>query len=167
MINVCDVKRKDYFMIEKVGLFTSVDSDDRNALMGKALSAASWLRIFAIIGLVIGIIASIVLILATFGLGIIFAILIIAIQVAIFIYTGKLKDQIEENIIPSLTPPYVFIVLAILGVLSSFKDFSAASIPNILIQLFTVYLWYLVISCVKKADQTIEVQTVSDDDNLE
>ncbi len=153
-------------MIQKVGLFTNVDPDDRNALMGKALSAASWIRIFAIVGLVMTIIAGIAFTLLTFGIGFIIAIIFIAIEALIFVYTGKLKQQIEENIIPSLTLPYVFAVFAILGAISSLKNIQTSSvfnaIINILIQAFTIYLWYVLISCIKKADNAHEVQGRND-----
>ncbi len=158
--------------MKEVGLFDSVDSNDREGLFGKAYSSAKVLRILALIGLIFTIISVLLLVVGAGLLGgavgsmagqgaagavgfgaivLVSSIIGVVIQALVFWYTGTLRDKLSQGVVPGLVLPYVFIVFAVLAVLSALRaNGMLAKIIGIGLSGFQAYLWFVIISCVSK-----------------
>ncbi len=88
--------------------------------------------------------------------GVIFILLLILIVLGITVpiltiwYSGKVKQDIEDDVIPSLTLAYVLIVLSVLGVLGNiYPKFHMIGLG---LEIFQTYLWFVLIDSIRKVD---------------
>ncbi len=160
--------------MKEIGLFSKVNANNREELIGKAYTAAKWLRLFAGITMLATIFTAIMLIIgsgivgASGSDGIIASILSAAgsmlvtfvmlffgllFQLLILFYVSVLAAQLEQNILPELFVPYMFLVIAVINFVGSLSA-GAGSVYVYLtsiLYLFIVYLWYVFTSNVSKA----------------
>ncbi len=148
-----------------VGLFESVDSSDTVGLFAKASKAAKWIKVICIVGIALMIIMTLIALIGgsiivgnsggnevagfVFGVVLVTLFLAVGIQVLMIWYVSRLQEYLESEIVPSLIFPYIFIVFSVLSIINSIRG--DVNIVGIVINLFYVYLWYVVISCVTKA----------------
>ncbi len=156
-------------------LFTSVEPSDKRKLATKAFIASKILRILAIVAIVITLVIAVPIIFAggilggtaiavsgaeggtatavtggvlAFGFGMFLLFLGLIGQIITLWYTGKLKKQLENNDIPSLVLPYIFLIFTAFSLYGSIKP--EVSIVGIILYGFIAYLWFVVISTVSK-----------------
>lgn len=154
-------------MNQKIGLFTSVNPNDTEGLRAKALVAAYWLKIISIISLVITAIFGVIAIFiggaigsmvgdsigaSAAGAGAMIAITIVILIIASAFtlltlwYTGKVKQELENNVIPGLIFAYIMAAFAVIGIIGNiYPEFHL--IP-LVIQIFIAYLWYTLITSI-------------------
>ncbi len=151
-------------------VFKSVDPDDKEGLLRRAYAAIKFLKAFAIISLALIIVFSLLTLILTaeaihdvgselilkdvnsmnlfYGVLVIFV--VIGIQLFTVWYVGKLKQQLLNGEIPSLTVPYIFIILSVLSLFSTIRP--KFSLIGFIINAFILYLWYVLIISIKKLD---------------
>ncbi len=154
-------------MKQKAGLFAAVATNDREGLMGKAVSSITWLKIMAIINIVI---SALIMIATSYGVslsrsipttgpeasmsvGILMGSFVISLLFIVFIfwYLGRIKADLENNVVPNLVPAYIMIAFGIIGFLSIlFARKDLLNIVSILTASFNLFLWYTLISSVNK-----------------
>ncbi len=154
-------------MNRRIDIFTVIDPNDMEGLRAKALVTANWLKILSIINLVIRIVIGILAILlggligawlgGIFGLGELGAGVVIAfVLVGIFLdivfslltiwYTGRVKQELDKDIVPSLITAYVMAAFTII-------NFIRSIVPEInpiglTINILFAYLWYTLITSI-------------------
>ncbi len=155
-------------------LFTSIELSDKRKLVMKAFIASKILRILAIIAIVITLVIAVPIILAggvlggtvlavgteantatavtggvlAFAIGMFLLFLGLIGQIITLWYTGKIKKQLENNDIPSLVLPYIFLIFTAFGIYGSIKP--ELNIVGVVLYLCVAYLWFVVINTVSK-----------------
>ncbi len=152
-------------------LFQSVAPDDVEGQKTKALVAAKFLRIFAIVAIVLTLIIAVPVLLAGSVLGgiglsgagasggaavaggLFFAVIgVIVMLLALvgsfltFWYAGDFPKKLASNQVPGLGLPYILMALTVLSVLGALRPFNLVSL---LINGFVAYLWYVIITAIK------------------
>ncbi len=159
--------------MKKVGLFESVDHNDKEALYGKAITATKWLKILTIIGFIIlGIITLLYLYLFTnadsmpsdvqkiinlIDINIIIVIILLAfiLQVLTLMYIMWVDKKLKKYIAPNFVIAYMLMVLSVYLIIKNISSgFNYRTILNAVIPTLRLYFWYLVITNVKKTKQT-------------
>ncbi len=141
-------------------LFKNVEPLDKEANTLKAIVACKTLRIVSIVMLCL---SAVLLLLFTLGTAIVtfgasfflfifgIAILCVAGLLHIFtiIYTKNYIEEFEANRTPKLTGIYVFMVLSAIYCLDAL---TRGTILSIVAYGFMIYLWYVVMTCIKNLD---------------
>ncbi len=156
-------------------LFKNVDANDKKGLLDKGFAAAKVLRLFAVIAVVVTLIIAVPIVLASgllAGVGVsmsganvatassvaggLTAVFLTSLllfigmigQIITLWYTGKLKKQLENNEIPGMVLPIIFILLNLSSLYSSIRP--EFNILGIVIYGFIVYLWFVIINTINK-----------------
>ncbi len=155
-------------------IFKGVNEGDKEGLISKALASASLLRLLAVVSIIITLIIAVPILMAggvlggtivsevgevgagagaaagimAFGTGLIVLLVGMIGQFITLWYTGSLKKKLENREIPGLVLPYIFLVLTSFSLYGSIRP--EISIVGIILYAFIGYLWFVVISTVKK-----------------
>ncbi len=156
-------------------LVSSVDPNDKAQLMAKAFVASKMLRILAIVAIVISLLIAVPIIilggviggaglavsgidggeelavaggLLAFGAGMMVLLVAMIGQFFTLWYTSKLKQQLENNDIPSLVLPYIFLVITLFSIYGSIEP--EFNLLGFILYGLVAFLWLVLISTVSK-----------------
>lgn len=156
-------------------LVSSVDPNDKAQLMAKAFVASKMLRILAIVAIAISLLIAVPIIilggvigsaglavsgidggeelavaggLLAFGAGMMVLLVAMIGQFFTLWYTSKLKQQLENNDIPSLVLPYIFLVITLFSIYGSIEP--EFNLLGFILYGLVAFLWLVLISTVSK-----------------
>ncbi len=156
--------------MRKVGLFESVDHNDKEGLFGKAIAATKWLKILAIISIVPLLLIALLIIyiianvdslpydlknIVDDGGGavlLVFFILLIIVQVLMVAYLNWIDKKLRKGLIPNFIIAYIIILFNIYNLarnVSNNVDWYYI-LTFVAIIIFRLYLWFLIITNTKK-----------------
>ncbi len=144
-------------MDRKVGIFKRVDYGDKQGFIAKAFSAAKYIKILSALGLSVILIAVLVIAVSYDGSNnsalvvfLITVLIALLFQILLYWYANKIKNDLENEILPHLGLSWLLLVLSIIATLKTAIG-SNYNLVGFVVNLFMSYLWYVVINCVSKA----------------
>ncbi len=153
--------------MRKVDLFQPVNRNDRDDLIAKAYEATRWIKLLAVIALLLSIVAFLLFLLGiniisrmdksylglkVFGImdgPFVFLMLSILMQTLVFIYIKILRHSLEDDEIPNLFFAYILLLLTIAS--SVFFIFPDPDFVGLILIGSTAFLWLLIVTSLERA----------------